>query len=87
MIYCANNNTLYPRAVDLCHDLNLDKSLVSRVLSGKGTRAGVYLITELDDVRPETVAAARTCMLYSVYKITGCEAAAAPTIYGQEVTL
>lgn len=87
MIYCANNNTLYPRAADLCRDLNLNKSLVSRVLGGKGKRAGVYLIAELDDTSPEAIAAARTWLLYSVYKIIGCEAAAYPTIYGEEVRI
>lgn len=87
MIYCANNNTLYPRAADLCKDLGLDKSTVSRVLAGKGMRAGVYLIAELDDTSPDAISAARTWLLYSVYKITGCEAAASPTIYGQEVRI
>lgn len=87
MIYCANNNTLYPRAADLCKDLNINKSTVSRVLAGKGTRAGVYLIAELDDTSPEAISAARTWLLYSVYKITGCEAAAYPTIYGEEVAI
>lgn len=86
MIYCANNNTLYRRAADLCKDLGLDKSTVSRVLAGKGTRAGVYLIAEMDDTSPGAISAARNWLLYSVYKITGCEAAVYPTIYGEEAT-
>lgn len=87
MIYCVNNNTLYRRAADLCKDLGLDKSTVSRVLAGKGTRAGVYLITEMYDTSPDAISAARNWLLYSVYKITGCGAAVYPTIYGEEATM
>lgn len=69
MIYCANNNRLYPRAADVCKDLNLDKGLVSRVLAGKQVKAGVYLIEEVTDTSPEALETVRRWMLYNVYKI------------------
>lgn len=69
MIYCANNNTLYETAADVCRDLGIDKSSVSRVLSGQRKAAGAYLLAELDDLSEDGIRAARAWMLYSIYKI------------------
>lgn len=69
MIYCANNNTLYRSAADVCADLGLDKASVSRVLSGQRKTVGSYVLTELDDLSENGISAARAWLLYSVYKI------------------
>ncbi len=80
MIYCANNNTLYESAADVCRDLGIDKSSVSRVLSGQRKAAGAYLLAELDDLSEDGIRAARAWMLYSIYKIV-LDAPAAPRKY------
>lgn len=80
MIYCANNNTLYPCAADLCRDLNLDQGLVCHVLAGRRKTAGVYAICRIDDTSTDGVQAARNWLLYSVYKIV-LDTPATPRIY------
>ena len=69
MIYCPNNNTLYERAADICEDLGVTKSNVSRVLSGQQRRIKDYCFCELCDVSPDSVSAARRQLLYAHYHI------------------
>ncbi|MBR5015004.1 MAG: hypothetical protein IKY16_10445 [Bacteroidales bacterium] len=70
-VYCANNNTIYNSPKDCAEDLKLDLSAVSRALSGARKRAGVYILSYIDnnDTDPEAVAALRRWMLYSSYSI------------------
>lgn len=83
MIYCANNNTLYPNAASVCRDLNLDAGLVSNVLAGRRKTAGVYAICRLADTSAASVQAARAWLLYSYYKIC-LDVSDSPNIYGGE---
>lgn len=69
MIYCANNNTLYRRAADICADLGVDKGNVSKVLAGKLRRVKDYCFCELCDTSQYNVSAARRQMLYANYSI------------------
>ena len=69
MIYCANNNTLYKRASDICADLGVDKGNISKVLSGKLRRVKDYCFCELYDSDPDKVESARRQLLYSNYSI------------------
>ena len=69
MIYCANNNTLYKSARDVCEDLELDRGTVSNCLAGRRKSASGYLLTNLDDLSEDGIRAARAWLLYSAYKI------------------
>lgn len=69
MIYCANNNTLYRRAADVCADLGLDKAQVSKHLAGKRKTCGSYVLARITDTAPEAVRTVRTWLLYSAFKI------------------
>ena len=69
-IYCANNNTLYSSAKEAALDLGLNHSQVSRALHGHRPRAGVYLLSFVDDDPTEAeLNDLRRWLLYSVYKI------------------
>lgn len=69
MIYCANNNTLYRKAVDVCRDLGLDQAQVSKHLAGERKTVGSYVLARITDLTPEAVKAVRTWLLYSTFKI------------------
>lgn len=86
MIYCANNNTLYRRAADICADLGVDKGNVSKVLAGKLRRVKDYCFCELCDTTPDKVSAARRQLLYANYNIVLPEEFKnpLPRIYGGE---
>ena len=69
-VFCANNNYIYDTPVQCANDLGLDLSTVSRALNGKRTRAGVYIISYIDNhVTPEELEDRRKWMLYAAYKI------------------
>lgn len=69
MIYCANNNTLYARAQDVCDDLGLPAESVSRHLAGQRKTVGSYVLAKVDDISPEAIALVRRWLLYSTFKI------------------
>lgn len=83
MIYCANNNTLYRRAADVCADLGLDKAQVSKHLAGTRKTVRSYVLARITDTTPEAVKAVRTRMLYSAYKIV-LDVSEEPRIYNKE---
>lgn len=87
MIYCANNNTLYERAADICADLGVDKGNISKVLAGKLRRVKDHCFCELCDDAPDKVAAARRQLLYSNYSIILPEEFEnpPPRIYGGDI--
>lgn len=69
-VYCANNNALYNSPKEAAQDLGLNASQVSRALNGRRARAGVYLLSYVDDkFKEEERKALRRWLLYSVYKI------------------
>lgn len=69
MIYCANNNTLYRRAADVCADLGVDRAQVSKHLAGTRKTVGSYVLARITDISPEAVKAVRAWLLYSTFKI------------------
>ena len=83
MIYCANNNTLYHRAADVCRDLGLDKAQVSRHLAGTRKTVGSYVMARVTDTTPEAIKAVRAWLLYSVFKIV-LNVSDEPHIYRKE---
>lgn len=69
MIYCANLNTIYKTAAEAARELSLDKTAVSRALSGERKRAGVYLLTYTETNNPKELEEIRRWLLYSTYRI------------------
>lgn len=68
-VYCANTNEIYDSPKAAADALGVDLATVSRVLNGKRPRAGVYLLTYIDNPSADELAALRRWLLYSVYKI------------------
>ena len=69
MIYCANNNTLYKKAADICEDLNVDPGNVSRVLAGRLLRVRNYCFCELNEPDRDQISSARRYLLYTHFNI------------------
>ena len=69
MIYCANNNTVYERAIDVCNDLGIAEESVSRHLAGQRKTVGSYVLAKIDNINPEEIRTIRRWLLYSAFKI------------------
>lgn len=69
MIYCANNNTLYKQARDVCKDLGVSEAGVSKHLAGKRRSVGPYVLAKIYSPDPKTIKALRAWLLYSTYSI------------------
>lgn len=68
-IYCANNNTVYMSIGAAARDLHIDRTAISKQLSGERHTAANHVFAKLDDLRPEKVKVARAWLLYTAFKI------------------
>lgn len=68
-VYCANNNIVYDSPTACAEDLGLSLPTVSLAVNGKRARAGVYILSPVDDQTPDQLSDLRRWLLYSVYKI------------------
>lgn len=69
MIYCANNNTLYEQARDVCRDLGVSEAGVSKHLAGERRTVGCYVLARINDPNMKNIKALRAWLLYSTFRI------------------
>ena len=81
-IYCANNNTVYSSIGAAARALHIERTAISKQLSGERHTAARYVFAKVEDLRPEKIKVARAWLLFNAFKIN-LDCNDEPTIYDE----